>query len=90
MIARVYAGSETNKCKNIRSLKFWSVGKTFVSKYDTGGGICAGSKTKICAKYAQNMRNPKNGVGLGTPYLITHELLLQNMMMFCSGRNAEF
>ncbi len=50
------------------------------------GGICAGSKAKICAKYAQNMthyaqkyaqnmRNPKNGIGSGTPYLIIHTLL---------------
>ncbi len=62
-----------------------------------GGGICAGSKAKTYAKYAQNMRKnmckyaqkyaqnmryPKNGVGSATPYLITHGLLLQNMMIF--------
>ncbi len=44
------------------------------------GGICAGNKAKICAKYVKhmrkNMRNPKNGVGSATPYLITHALLL--------------
>jgi hypothetical protein len=37
---------------------------------------------QICAKYAQNMRNPKNGVGSGTPYLNIPALLLQNIIMF--------
>jgi hypothetical protein len=55
----------------------------------TGGKYALGARPnmrKICAKYAQkyaqNMRNPKNGVGSGIPYLITHALLLQNMMIF--------
>ncbi len=29
-------------------------------------------EAKICAKYVQNMRNPENGIGSATPYLITH------------------
>ncbi len=41
--------------------------------FSTGrGGTCAGSKAKICAKYAQknaqNMRNPKMGLGIPIPY----------------------
>jgi hypothetical protein len=47
-----------------------------------GGNICARKKVKICAKYARNMRNPKNGVRSATPYLITQALLLQNTMIF--------
>ncbi len=49
---------------------------------DQGGEICARREAKICAKYAQNMRNSKNGVGSGAPYLITQALLLLNMMIF--------
>jgi hypothetical protein len=37
---------------------------------------------KYALKYARNMRNPKNGVGSATPYLITQALLFQNMMIF--------
>ncbi len=54
-----------------------------------GWKICAGRRQKYAQnmrnmrkKYAQNMRNPKNGVGSATPYLITHGLLQQNMMIF--------
>ncbi len=41
---------------------------------------------RICANVQKNkrknMRNPKNGVGSGTPYLIIPARLLQNMMIF--------
>jgi hypothetical protein len=47
--------------------------------------ICAGSEAKICAKYAQNMRNLKNGA----PDLMILTLLLQNMMIFWSGKSAD-
>ncbi len=50
-----------------------------IKKLRRGGRICAGSKGQ---KYAQNMRNPKNRMGSATPYLTTHALLLQNMMIF--------
>ncbi len=55
----------------------------------TSWGICVGSEVKICAKYAQNMRNPKNGVGSATPYLITQALLLQNMVIFFIRKNPQ-
>ncbi len=43
-----------------------------------GGRYALGERPK----YVQNMRNPENGVGSATPYLIIHALLLQNMMIF--------
>ncbi len=51
--------------------------------------ICAGSKAKVCAKYAKNMRNPKNGSGWPTHITSPRHFCDKIWWYFWSGRSAD-